>query len=101
MTRVLVRRRESHPGRGRGRAGRRGAAQLRRLALRLADPLAEAQPILHPTQDSQPGPVFLPLGYLVIPSQVQYSYSWVIPSQVQYFFLLSDSQPGPVFLTLG
>jgi hypothetical protein len=62
VTHVLVRRRESHPGRGRGRPGRRGAAQLRGLALGLADPLAEAQPILHPTQDSQPGPVFLPLG---------------------------------------
>jgi hypothetical protein len=65
VTRVLVRRRESHPGGGRGRTGRRGAAQLRGLALRLADTLAEAQPILHTPQDSQPGPVFPPLGWVI------------------------------------
>jgi hypothetical protein len=92
LTRVLMRRRESHPGRGRGRAGRRGATQLRGLALWLADTLAEAQPILHPSQDSQPGPVFLPLG--LFPARSSNSSSWVISSHVQYF-LLSGSVPDP------
>ena len=48
-------RRQPHPGGGRGLAGRCVATQLRGLALRLADPLAEAQPLLHLPQDPQPG----------------------------------------------
>ncbi len=87
-----MRRRESHPGRGRGRTGRRRAAQLRGLALRLANTLAEAQPILHTPQDSQPGPVFLPHGYLVIPSQG--------PVHISSSGLSGNSQPGSVFLGL-